>query len=371
MAQSIVCGGCGAAVPYGRLSCPECGEMLASVAGVSRRPSTNGFVEPSPLAGTRTLADLADPPARSASPVLDDSDVEADEAAAGRLTTWPTPVDEIAAGLDFDDDPDLRNDLEAGLPMGGPAPSPSSRPAVVAAAAGTPVAPVAPPPAGMPPPTDLPAEVPVAAFATYGAASAWSAPPGSYVPPVLQPAGPSAPARAWAGYAGGDPGSTGPGGAPTGVAPAVSVTPGAETATSSRFDAGTAAEFVGWLAIAGATLATVGFLLPWSVSVIGASGVGYFDRWGLAGSGHLLLVAGVLGILAAAILRERVPIWLGIGLPGLGVGALLVGLVWPYVVGPLGAQLGALVVGLGALLLVGAGIAALVVDRHERDDRVV
>src|SRR5688500_3614697 len=37
-AQSIVCGSCANEVPYGRLSCPSCGELLASVAG-SRRSS--------------------------------------------------------------------------------------------------------------------------------------------------------------------------------------------------------------------------------------------------------------------------------------------------------------------------------------------
>src|SRR3989442_1455268 len=38
------------------------------------------------------------------------------------------------------------------------------------------------------------------------------------------------------------------------------------------------AEFTGWLSVAGAALAAVGFILPWSSSVIGATGVGYFDR---------------------------------------------------------------------------------------------
>ena len=36
--RTIGCGACGAVVPYGRLSCPECGELLASVAGAVRRP---------------------------------------------------------------------------------------------------------------------------------------------------------------------------------------------------------------------------------------------------------------------------------------------------------------------------------------------
>jgi hypothetical protein len=119
-------------------------------------------------------------------------------------------------------------------------------------------------------------------------------------------------------------------------------------------------------------MAAAGFLLPWSsFSVIGADGAGYFDLWGLAGPGHVLVVLAVLGIIAAAALRERVPLWLGIGLPGLGVGALLAGLVWPYLLALPGAQIGAMAVLLGALLLVGAGIAALVLDRHARGERVV
>ena len=38
--QSIVCTTCDAAVPYGRLSCPACGELLASVAGAARSTMT-------------------------------------------------------------------------------------------------------------------------------------------------------------------------------------------------------------------------------------------------------------------------------------------------------------------------------------------
>jgi hypothetical protein len=133
-----------------------------------------------------------------------------------------------------------------------------------------------------------------------------------------------------------------------------------------------AGEFVRWLAIAGSALAAAGMILPWSgVSVIGASGIGYFDRWGLAGPGHLLVTGLVLLVLAAALLRDRVPAWLGVGLPGLAVGGLLVGLTWPYLIGPLDGQLGAVAVALGGALLVAAGIAALVVDRHARGEPVV
>ncbi len=126
-----------------------------------------------------------------------------------------------------------------------------------------------------------------------------------------------------------------------------SATPVAELGETAATRA-KASEFVGWLAIAGTALALVGFLLPWSsISVIGADGVGYFDRWGFAGPWHILIVVGLLAVLAAAIMRERVPAWLGIGLPGLGVGALLIGLVWPYLIGPLDGSLGAMATALG------------------------
>ncbi len=141
MAQPIVCGECGNVVPFGRLSCPECGELLASVAGAGRRASTNG------LADTEVaVAEL--PP-----------------------SSWPTPVDELSDGLEFDDDD--------GLParqIDAPTVTVGSMPA--AAAAGPAVA------------------------ATAGVAPASYTSPGAYVPPVLQPAGPVAPARAWAGHAG-------------------------------------------------------------------------------------------------------------------------------------------------------------------------
>lgn len=310
MAQPIVCGECGNVVPFGRLTCPECGELLAAVAGAGRRASTNGLAD-------SEVAVAAPPP-----------------------SSWPTPVDELADGLEFDDD-----DVVS-----------ASHPAAPTVTVGS-----TPAPAGAGP----------AVAATAGVAPASYTSPGAYVPPVIQPAGPVAPARAWAGHAG-EAGADGRNG--MGVATESAEAPDAADAPdtgSSLIGAAAAFEFVGWLAIAGAALATAGFLLPWSASVIGAGGVGYFDRWGFAGPGHVVVVVGLLVVLAAAILRDRVPIWLGIGLPGLGLGAMLIGLVWPYLFGPLGAQLGAIAVALGAVMLVAAGIAAVIVDRHAEADEVV
>ena len=119
-------------------------------------------------------------------------------------------------------------------------------------------------------------------------------------------------------------------------------------------------------------MAAVGFLLPWGVSVIGASGVGYFDRWGLAGPFHPLVVLGVLAILVLALVPNPVPPWLRVGLPGLGLGALLLGLVWPYLVALPGTGPGRR----GRRARCGhprrwPAIAALVADRHAGEDQAV
>jgi hypothetical protein len=61
-AQSIVCAGCAAEVPYGRLSCPSCGELLASVAG-SRRAAA-------PAAARTAVPDVLYEPPHAPSPAV-------------------------------------------------------------------------------------------------------------------------------------------------------------------------------------------------------------------------------------------------------------------------------------------------------------
>ncbi len=131
-------------------------------------------------------------------------------------------------------------------------------------------------------------------------------------------------------------------------------------------------EFVRWLAVAGSALAAVGFLLPMASSVIGSTGIDYLDRWGLAGPFHFVVVLGLLAVLALALAVDRVPLWIRVGLPGLGLGALLIGLVWPYVlVSALRTGPGAFAILVGAVLLAVAGILALASDRHGTGDRLV
>jgi hypothetical protein len=184
--------------------------------------------------------------------------------------------------------------------------------------------------------------------------------PGAYVPPVVPatPAGPPALARSWAGHA-------------TTEEPAADPATGARASAAALVDAARLPEFIGWLAVAGSAMAAIGFVLPWGISVIGATGVDYFDRWGLAGPFHPLVVLALLAVLGLALVRNPIPLWVRVGLPGLGLGALLLGLVWPYLVGLPGMGPGVVVVAVGAIVLGVAGIVALAADRHGPVDQAV
>jgi hypothetical protein len=358
-AQSIVCGTCTAAVPYGRLSCPSCGELLASVVGARR-----------PLSALSDTSARQDVPYDAESAPLS-SGIEAPELALnGGLRDpdaelpWAGAADGPAVELDHRedgiDDGDEDDDLDgflgpddpdepevdssstaghawaiAGASMTGPAtpaymPRPNHSRAAAAAAAASPV-------------NEPPAVPPID-------------PPGAYVPPLPAdaiPAGPPAPARAWAGY-----------GSETDTAASAAAASNAREAEDRALDSSRVAEFIGSVSIAGAALASVGFLLPWASVMIGSSGSAYFDRWGLAGPGHVIVVIGILAILALSIVRNPIPSWIRTGLGGLGVGALLLGLTWPYLLGPLDASPGVLIDAVGAIALIGSGILALVTDRH-------
>jgi hypothetical protein len=177
------------------------------------------------------------------------------------------------------------------------------------------------------------------------------------MPVAAVPAGPPAPAREWAGYAGeGDRAET----------PAAGMV---------RVDADARArvlDFARWLSVAGSAFASVGFLLPWGLVVIGSNDTGYFGRWGIAGSWHIVVALAILADLGLALIDNRVPVWIRTGLTGLGLGALLLGLVWPYLTLPaLGIGPGALIAAIGAAALVVSGILALVTDRHGQVARPV
>jgi hypothetical protein len=198
----------------------------------------------------------------------------------------------------------------------------------------------------------------------YASARRIAGPAAGYRPPTLAlsaamagPAWPTASA-----------GPTGSGGS----AGVESTTTADETATDDQAEVEHAARYVeiaGWFVIVGATMTTLGFLLPWSRVVIGAAHIGgYFDSWGLASPTHMLVLAGVLVVLGLGIVRTPIPAWLRTGVLGLATGGVLIGLVWPYIVGPLGANVGALVTGLGGLALAIGGVLASWATRHELEE---
>lgn len=346
--RAIECTECGTTVPYGRLSCPSCGELLASVAGSARRltslaeglPEPERVVEPDldepdPVSG---LAAEPEAPASIPSVLRDAADDDGDEGDAGDLgsLTWPTvPTDSVAAaGSD-----DIDDEAGSPVPVWMPPPFPPQPSITITPPAETPGAYV--------PPASVAAPV-----ATATAAAATGA--------GVLPAGLPAPARSWAGSGSADPGVA-----------AADARDGAAARIGSELsltDPARRGEAIDWIAVAGAALGSVGFLLPWARSIIGADGVGYLDTWGLAGPGHVLIVAGMLVVLGLAVARTRVPAWLRLGLPGLVLSALLVGLLWPYLLGPLGPLPGAYLSLAGAIILGAAAVAALITDRHARTD---
>src|SRR4029079_13643286 len=114
------------------------------------------------------------------------------------------------------------------------------------------------------------------------------------------------------------------------------------------------------------------FLLPWGQVVIGSDDTGYFGRLGIAVPWHILVEIAILAKLDLALIDNHVPVWIRTGIAGLGLGALLLGLLCPYLtLSSLGAGPGAVIAGIGAAGLVVSGILALVADRHAETSRHV
>lgn len=346
-AQSIVCGSCANEVPYGRLSCPSCGELLASVAGSRRSPTASPARSAVPDvlydAGAAPSAAVVDGQLMQERPQFEPlaRDVESELPWAASVTHGPVDIGVPAAGpATADDDDDAgAMDLHDGA-------SSAAGPAWAVGTAGLGA-------------TRTPTYMPRPPRGGTHAAIPPSAEPGAYVPPlpaVTIPAGLPAPAREWAGH----PVQSGPDHTPETTAP---------TPTTAADRQARLAEFVGWLSVAGAAFGSVGFLLPWGLVVIGSSGVGYFDRWGLSGPGHLVVAFAMLAILALTLIKNPIPVWIRTGLVGLGAGAYLLGLVWPYVFALPGTGPGAVIAAIGAVALTVAGLLALITDRHGRVDR--
>ncbi len=121
----------------------------------------------------------------------------------------------------------------------------------------------------------------------------------------------------------------------------------------------------GWLVGIGAFAAALGFLLPWAPNVIGAGGIGdYVDGWGLATLSHLPVFLAVLAIGILTIIPNRIPRWFTGGLAPIVLGAIILGLSWPYALGPLGTRFGLLLDIAAAIVLVVGGTLRLAPWRH-------
>jgi hypothetical protein len=336
--KTIDCVECGESVPYGRLSCPACGALLASVVG-ARRP-----VIRTSMATSIATAHREPREATEASDARDTSGTpEATEPIREPEAPVPVLAPEAAAA-----EPPATEAAAAGPEPSGP---------VVEPLLPVPVEPEATlwPPLVEPAPTLAPRPyqaVEVERHLPYGAPPSE---PGAYRPSTYSPTdGPdwSTPTAATDGSANAlPPGEAGPA--------------GRKAITSASIEPARFVEIATWFAIVGAAMSVLGFLLPWSRVVIGAAGVGgYLDGWGLASPTHVFVVLGLMAVLAVEILRAPVPAWLRTGIPGLILGGLILGLVWPYVVGRLGADIGILVTGLGGVALIIGGVVASWATRH-------
>jgi hypothetical protein len=320
VAESLVCPSCRESIPSGRLSCPECGAVVAAVA---HRVGLDSAGRSSDVAGSGPIPNLLLP-------------ADGDPAAEA----WTD------AGSD-----DAK-------PVVGPAPAVRSPWPAAPAAPPASFAPASFAPASFAPPRE--ADPPSAAPAPLPAAPAPPAPiPAQASPSVLADPPPAAILpRAW------DPAAAaaGEGVLPAAPAEGASRLPRVALPRVSRDRVEETADVV---LLGGAMGLAIAFLVPWSNVVLGARGRGgYTDTWGLAGSGHLIVFLLALGVLALAVLDNPIGRWLRTGVLGLALGAFTIGLLWPYVVGPLDAGPGVLLAFASSILLLVGGSVSLLVLRH-------
>jgi len=345
--RALLCPECGATVTAGRLSCLECGALLAAVAGVGRRamqtvaaPQSSTPAAPVPLMAVPqvpvpqvpvTQVPMAQVPVRqvpvrqvpvpqvatseqgrSALP-LDDDDLPIASTVAGRRPA--------AARSGVGRRPTDAAKADAVLEMP-PAVTPDSPPVLRDAAGPWPAA-----------------GVPLPASATF--------PPGSLFAAAGAEAGSGE--VALAGSAASEPGSQ------------PHPRPGSVSLLADLpLDAPN--DLAGWLVAVGAVVAGLSVLLPWAApqhTLIGATtldlSASYFDSWGLAAPWSFVLVLITGALLVLALWPNRVPRWIRGGVLPVLVGGLLLGIDWVY--SSASAAFGG---GIGlVLLLVGAAVMAL------------
>lgn len=414
--RTVVCPECADPVPYGRLSCPTCGSLLASVAGEASREASGEPSSPAPGPAAASPSRSAARPAssgRAANQALrpDSPPPRSASVAAPQVDAAPPPALPAPAGVRTP--PRRRVPTRAGdgaLPAAGPAwpvpeaarghggPNGAPAPAFAAPSTNGSLVPHRDSNSRQPAPAPRAGSQPgVAAGLLPGLpfdAAVVNGPPeptwrpqpaGAYLPPsaVFAARTPQVPIggalrarRATGGsdVASDDAGVSWPGAAPAangaGIAEQAPEAAAADASLLADMPFDIPATVADWLVAAGSGVAAIGFLLPWSANVIGAKGIGtYLDAWGLASPPNFIVLLLAMGTLALTIIPNRVPIWLRTGIFGLLLGGVLLGLVWPYLVGGWagGAQIGVLGETVAAFLLIVGGILVQRPDRHVRD----
>jgi len=349
VAQLHACPECGEPVAPGRLSCPGCGTVLASVArrvDIAEEPANGNGSEPT---SAPVVPGSYVPPAFAPVTSFTAWPAAAGGAGGAAAAAPPLPAASFVPGtLDagsfmperFDPEPVVSEPLDA-EPI-------AAEPVFEALEAAQPAAPGT----GWP---DLPAPPP----------APFSGVPERLSPhPVEPPPAPILP-RSW------DPAE-----AARGTADAVDAgaTTADVTATGSttrigrfaapRIDRARVEEVADTIMLVGSFGLVLSFLVPWARIVLGSRGAGYFETWGLAGSGHLAPFVLALGVLALAVVQNPIGRWLRTGVLGVALGGFALGIAWPYVVGPLGAGPGALLAWISGVVMLVAGIVSLLVLRH-------
>ncbi len=368
----VVCPECDSPLAPGRFSCSECGALVASVATVSR--SFAPVAEPVAQPVAAEVAASAAPVPSAAAPVA----TAPAPVRKPRLPSTPSRRPKVtpAAGMTNGSN----DSAPGGLP---PMPVAPQEPMswVLAEPAGP--EPARAQVAGDAPPRFSPEQSPVPSVPGVPAVPTWPDrpiwPPVRTIDAVAAPVEPAAhrvPAGAYLPPSAVLPPAEAlplPGTAHTdGSAKGKSADGGPSLSTSWRLRFGEDAGPLGLPAdlptrvvMLGAGLALLGFLMPWADIVIG-SGVmdGYVAKWGLAGPGHPIILVLVAGLFGLALIVERLPRWMRLGLPSIGLACLLIGLAWPYLAGPFDASVGVYVVAVGALVMIAGGLLDRISTRH-------
>jgi uncharacterized Zn finger protein (UPF0148 family) len=333
----IVCPECESPLVQGRFSCQSCGVVVAAVASDARtfaraEPAVPPVLEPAApepeLAESRSVAADDEVDALDAAPV-DERIASAadgngfDAATVAAEPQWPSSSAQVAAAA------------EPQWPSWtGQAPAEPQWPSPNAQAA-APAAPSWPDQPAWPPVRDAPVTP----------ESPQRTPAGAYLPPsAVLPPGDALPA-----------GKSGSGDES-----------GSRRSLAERFalgdedgPLGLAATLPGRTIALGAAIAGLGFLLPWAEIVIGSAGIGGFlDQWGLAGPGHWVMLLLLFAVGGLAVAGERTSVRVGTSTAAIVVGALLLGLAFPYVMGPFREAVGVYVTLTGALVMIAGGLLA-------------